>query len=134
MIDEEHQVLRYRPLSRVRADRMARRLWCVGKDAIATVCPCQMSEGTKEAEREAKRQAAWLLSLPPPPAASSRGSVGAASVRLLNTATATGVIHSRCSQNWPSGLPIPTTSEEDRQHRAKENGRSLSLIGTERAA
>ena len=96
MSDEEYQLLRHQPSRHVRADRMARRLWCVGKDAIATVCPCQMSEGTEETEREAKRQAAWLLLLPPPPAASSRGSVGAASVRLLNMATARGVIRSRC--------------------------------------
>jgi len=106
----------------------------VDKDAIATVCLCQRSEGTKETERAAKRQAAWLLLLTPPPAASSRGSVGAASVGLLNMVTATGVIHSRCSPSWPSVLPIPTITEEDRQHRAKENGRSPSLIGTERAA
>jgi len=131
MFNEEHQLLRHQPLPHVRADRMARRLWCVGKDASATVCLCQMSEGTKETEREAKRQAAWLLLLPSPPVASSRGSVGAASMRLRNMATATAVIHSRCSPSGPSGLPIPTITEEDRQHRAKENGRSPSLIGTD---
>jgi hypothetical protein len=133
MFNEEHQLLRHQPLRHARADRMVRRSWFVDKDAIATVCPCQMSEGTKETERAAKRQAAWLLLLTPPPAASSRGSVGAASVGLLNMVTATGVIHSRWWPSLPSG-PIPTTTEEDRQHRAKENGRSPSLIGTERAA